>query len=338
MRLKRQTQVKTLSKRAFAVLLLFGLPISISTVLLGSSNGTFRSVLADEPVAPENSQSMKLLASVGSPSGVVESHGSIIDESVITPETNILGEDAEFYKSVSDEISIYVVRPGDTISQIAKMFGVSVNTIKWGNNLSGNTLKVGETLIILPISGVRHTVVRGDTLASIAKKYKGDLEEIANYNDLDTGAKLAVGTVIIVPDGEITAGSPSTSSSSGSNSTGLKEYAGYYMRPLVGSRKTQGIHGQNSIDFGAPVGTPILASAEGTVIIAKNGGWNGGYGSYVVVKHSNGTQTLYAHLSTVSVSQGQSVSQGDILGSIGRTGKATGIHLHFEIRGAKNPF
>lgn len=238
-------------------------------------------------------------------------------------------------KPDSDQISIYVVREGDTLSQIAEMFDVSVNTIKWGNNLTSNTLKVGETLVILPISGVKHKVAKGDTLASLAKKYKGDIDEIANYNNLSKDGSLVVGSEIIIPDGEVLA-SPSYSPSSGSSS--LKEYAGYYMRPVVGGRRSQGLHGHNGIDIAAPIGTPILAAADGEVIISKTGGWNGGYGNYIVIKHKNGTQTLYSHNSRNAVSVGDSVKQGDIIGYIGVTGKVTGSHLHFEIRGAKNPF
>ena len=85
--------------------------------------------------------------------------------------------DTLVHKPTSDQISVYVVRQGDTLSQIAEMFDVSVNTIKWGNDLRSNTLKV-ETLVILPISGVKHTVAKGDTIVSLAKKYKGDADEI----------------------------------------------------------------------------------------------------------------------------------------------------------------
>jgi murein DD-endopeptidase MepM/ murein hydrolase activator NlpD len=106
----------------------------------------------------------------------------------------------------------------------------------------------------------------------------------------------------------------------------------------VGGVKTQGLHGYNGIDIGAAAGTSIVAAAPGTVIIARSGGWNGGYGSYVVVQHGNGTQTLYAHASSVLVSQGQQVTQGQAIARVGATGRATGNHLHFEVRGAKNPF
>ena len=81
-----------------------------------------------------------------------------------------------------------------------------------------------------------------------------------------------------------------------------------------------------------------MASAEGDVLISKSSGWNGGYGEYVVIKHANGTQTLYAHMSGVSVSVGDHVDQGQTIGNMGSTGKSTGTHVHFEIRGARNPF
>jgi murein DD-endopeptidase MepM/ murein hydrolase activator NlpD len=110
------------------------------------------------------------------------------------------------------------------------------------------------------------------------------------------------------------------------------------MRPIVGGRKTQGLHGHNGIDLGAYYGAPILASAEGDVIISATSGYNGGYGRYIVISHTNGTQTLYGHLSANIVSAGDHVTQGQVIGAMGSSGKSTGTHLHFEVRGAKNPF
>ena len=110
------------------------------------------------------------------------------------------------------------------------------------------------------------------------------------------------------------------------------------MKPISGGRKSQGIHGHNGVDLAAPVGTPIMASASGKVIISRTGGYNGGYGTYVVISHSNGTQTLYAHMSDNYVTVGESVSQGQTIGEIGMTGRTTGPHIHFEVRGASNPF
>ena len=108
---------------------------------------------------------------------------------------------------------------------------------------------------------------------------------------------------------------------------------------MPGGRITQGLHGKNGIDIGGVRGTPIHAAADGAVIVARGGGaWNGGYGNYVVISHSNGSQTLYSHLRSVIATAGQSVVSGQVIGYMGATGRATGVHLHFEIRGAENPF
>lgn len=245
-------------------------------------------------------------------------------------------------KSSGGTISVYVVREKDTVSSIAKLFGVSRNTIIWANDIKNSVVTPGQTLVILPISGVKHVVTKGDTLKSIAKKYKADADEIASFNELD-GTELAVGDEIIVPDGDATPPSiakKSTTKGSKSHYYGGSgpKYDGYYIRPIVGGRKSQGLHGWNGIDLASDVGTPVLASASGDVIISRNSGWNGGYGNYIVLKHDNGTQTLYGHLLKTIVEPGQSVVQGQVIGYLGNTGHSTGPHLHFEIRGAVNPF
>jgi murein DD-endopeptidase MepM/ murein hydrolase activator NlpD len=107
---------------------------------------------------------------------------------------------------------------------------------------------------------------------------------------------------------------------------------------MPGGILTQGLHGWNAVDIGAARGTPLHAAADGTVIVARIGGYNGGYGNYVVITHGNGTQTLYGHMKNVIVSSGQTVSAGQVIGYEGSTGNSTGPHLHFEVRGAANPF
>ncbi len=290
----------------------------------------------------QNSQNMALLRAAVNPNPDPAKGGgdiTIVGDMALLSEAGPSGTiaDIDEYKQSSGQISLYVVREGDTLSQIATMFGVSVNTIMWANGTErASLIAPGETLIILPVSGIRHTVKSGETLAGIVKKYKGHFEEVLEYNGLKANAKLAVGDVVVIPDGEIAA--PKITTSSVARGTSGPSYDGYYMRPVSGGTKTQGIHGYNAIDIGAPFGTPILASASGTVIISRDWGWNGGYGNYVVIKHNNGTQTLYAHNSRNIVSSGQSVVQGQVIGYVGSTGKSTGNHLHFEIRGAKNPF
>lgn len=236
------------------------------------------------------------------------------------------------------EISVYVVREGDALSQIAEMYGVTTNTILWANDIAkASDIQPGDTLVILPIVGVQHTVAKNETLGSILKKYGANLEEVLDYNNLATADALSVGDVLIIPGGEIhmartVASSPTPTKSSGTTgNSGLSH-------PVPGATRTQGIHGYNGVDLAAAYGTAIRAAAAGEVLISKTSGWNGGYGQYIVIRHSNGMQTLYAHLSSNAVGVGEYVAQGQTVGGMGSTGKSTGNHLHFEVRGGTNSF
>lgn len=266
--------------------------------------------------------------------------------SALIASTGLEGTIADIEKSSnSGRISLYVVREGDTLSDIADMFDVSGNTILWANDLkSAGSIHPGDTLLILPVSGLRYTVKKGETLAGIAKAYDADAEEIASYNGLAAGSSLSAGTEIIIPGGELPVAKPAAkktataSKSSGSTSRSLPAISGFFGNPLPGGRLTQGLHGTNGVDIGAPSGTPIYAAAGGTIIVARNNGaYNGGYGNYVVIDHGNGTQTLYAHMTRTAVGGG-AVGKGELIGYVGNTGRSTGNHLHFEVRGAKNPF
>lgn len=244
----------------------------------------------------------------------------------------------------SGQIVVYTVEAGDTPSAIAARFGISLNTLLWANNLrSVSAIKIGDELAILPVTGVQYQVKKGDTIEGIAKKFKADASEIISFNGLGIGEALGAGSEIIIPDGEMSA--PASVSSVGSlppstvaRFAGLPELKGFFMRPITGGRKSRGIHGFNGIDLADTCGQPVYASAEGSVIIARASGWNGGYGKYIVISHSNGVQTLYAHLSALSMTAGFAARQGSPIGLIGSTGNSTGCHVHFEVRGARNPF
>lgn len=262
----------------------------------------------------------------------------IVSDGALVPGGDIDGKDTTVNtKTGNGEINVYVVREGDTLSQIAHMYDVSAKTILWANDLADpGKIRPGDTLVILPITGVRHVVKKGDTIASIAKKYTGDIDDILAYNQLASATDIVVGDTVVIPDGTI-APAPTKTASKGGSAVSGGGSAGF-IHPVPGAVRSQGIHGYNGVDLAAPVGTPALASASGEVIVARGSGWNGGYGAYVVVKHANGTQTLYAHLSSVAVSMGQKVSAGQKIGGVGNTGRSTGSHLHFEVRGARNPF
>lgn len=288
-----------------------------------------------------NSQTMSLLEGYLNinPTGTGGAEIVIVDHVAL----EFIGGGSEAFvdlgKSGTGQISVYTVRSGDTLSEIAEMFGVSTNTILWANNIKANSIKEGQELVILPISGVRHVVKSGDTLKSIATKYKADLRDILSYNSFDIDTKIKPGNVVVIPNGVISTAQTSLARTLGSQaSQGYPTYTGYYLRPIVGGRRTQGLHGNNAVDLAASTGTSILASADGKVIVSRTSGYNGGYGIYVVISHSNGTQTIYAHMNRNNVSRGQSITQGQIIGTVGSTGNSTGPHVHFEIRGAKNPF
>lgn len=283
-----------------------------------------------------------------------ETQLSITEGSALMPFTGPIGTVSERV-AVSNQgsISTYTVQDGDSLSEIAERHGVSANTILWANDIGDASLvRPGDELIILPVSGIRHTVTRGDTLGSVARKYGADAGDIASFNGLNENATLVLGANIIIPGGELAAFSKENTATKKAVTKAVKtggslasvntstggESTGMFGNPLPGGLVTQGVHGWNGVDLGAPSGTSIYAAAAGTVIISKIGGYNGGYGNYVVIEHGGGVQTLYSHMDADLVSVGDKVSAGQKIGTVGITGAATGYHLHFEVRGAKNPY
>ena len=279
----------------------------------------------------------------------------ITDDAALVAPRNPIGIYAD---ATHDEIVLYTVKSGDSPAGIAKRFGITLNTLLWANDIRNpSSIKVGDQLVILPVSGVKYQVKRGDTIESIAKRFKPKDEtdissvvtDILQFNGLAINEQPQEGTTLIIPDGEMNASPTSLSNSRypnfSSHSIGLPEYIGYFLRPVLGGHNARatknnphGLHGYNGVDLAVDYGSIVMASAEGTVIRAKFTGWNGGYGKYIVLTHPNGTQTLYAHLSSMLVEIGQRVVQGATIGYVGSTGNSTGPHVHFEIRGAKNPF
>lgn len=301
-----------------------------------------QSDISDEKISSQSIPLFKASVETGNTSEEEENGTTSTVLSATTGALRLSTEEQDF--PIDDTINVYEVKKDDTIAKVAALFNVSKNTIIWANNLKSEKLIPGDTLVILPVTGIRHTVKKGDTVATIAKKYKADQDDIATYNGIIKTKVLEVGGIVLVPDGEIAAiaQAPTKTTSKTTKTTKTTmlatAQAGFFVRPLVGGIKTQGIHGRNAVDIAAPVGTSVVASASGKVLIAKMGGNNGGYGNMIVISHSNGTQTLYAHLSSIQITQGQTVTQGQVIGAVGSTGRSTGSHLHFEIRGAVNPF
>jgi murein DD-endopeptidase MepM/ murein hydrolase activator NlpD len=228
----------------------------------------------------------------------------------------------------------YTVVEGDTLSGIASQFGLKQKTIIWANpalQANPSRLSVGQELWVLPIDGALHTIASGDNLLGIARQYGVSVEEIAGcyYNPLIDPLKLKVGDQILVPGATRAVHQPRQALFSAPLPADAPEGTGLLIWPVSGYI-TQGYHtGHYAIDIGSWNGKPIAAADAGFVIRA---GWDDtGYGFVVIIEHSNGIQTLYAHLSDFRVEAGESVAQGDTIGLMGASGNATGPHLHFEV-------
>lgn len=241
------------------------------------------------------------------------------------------------------EVLEYTVEDGDTLGTIAKKFGVDTDSIKWMNKeVNEKKMKSGTNLKIPPVTGVVHQVKNGETVYSIAKKYNVSAQAIVDFpfNEFsnDETFALAIGQQVVVPDGEMPDEPILSPRNNLANqltpSAGNVSATGKWIWPAAGTITQFFKPWHKGLDIANHSGGAILAADAGTVVTS---GWpdNSGYGNRVVVDHGNGYQTLYAHLSKLSVKVGQTVKKGDVLGSMGSTGRSTGTHLHFEIRTSK---
>jgi murein DD-endopeptidase MepM/ murein hydrolase activator NlpD len=259
----------------------------------------------------------------------------------------------------------YTVQSGDTASSIAGHFGITLQYLLWNNPelRDGDVLSVGDVLFIPSGNGMLHYVSLGETISGIATYYGVGVDEIVAFpsNNLASPDQVVEGQLVFVPNGvppssvapvpteepvlvaaatpeprpdapSSTAAPPvSTPPPQASSGSGL---IWPFSAPL--SRGFGGGHMGIDIDGYCCPNAAIVAAHGGTVSFA-GGSSCCGYGLYVDVRRSDGLVTRYAHLSSIHVSIGQSVSQGQTLGIIGRTGNATGIHLHFEVRVGGSP-
>jgi LysM repeat protein len=243
-------------------------------------------------------------------------------------------------KQPRTEIVEYTVKPGDSISTIAAEFEVTVNTVLWENDLSAYSLiKPGQSLKILPASGISHEVKKGENLSSIAKKYKIDEEKIIEFNNLSQNGLLSINQKLIIPGGIKAKVVAPKQTSSYTGISAIKELitqpsatpvASNKMNwPTVGHRISQYYSWRHlGLDVANKTGTPIYSSDAGTIEFA---GWSTGYGNNIIVDHGGGKKTRYAHLSKFYVEKGDSAEKGEAIGEMGSTGWSTGPHLHFEV-------
>ena len=223
----------------------------------------------------------------------------------------------------------YKVRQGDTISGIAKKFGLTnISTLISVNDI-GNVrqLAAGQKLRIPSIDGIVYTVKKGDSLSGITGKYKISLEQLLDVNEL-TSETLTAGQQLFLPGAAMDANSLRNAMGELFRMPIAAKFRwsspyGYRIDPIAGVKSFH-----TGTDMACPTGAPILAAMSGKVTTT---GINRVYGNYVIIDHGNGYQTLYAHMSKIIASKGQWVSQGTRIGLVGSTGYSTGPHLHFTV-------
>jgi murein DD-endopeptidase MepM/ murein hydrolase activator NlpD len=272
-------------------------------------------------------------------------------DNIFTDQANVMGDLALIKPDIvsTDDakrqvgiISEYIVNEGDTISNIGRRFGVSVNTILWANNLSFSSyVKPGQKLLIPSVSGVIHKVVKGDILSKIAIRYGVDSVKIREANGI-IDDNLTVGVSLIIPGGTIietakpktvvTAPTAKTPNKSDYQNDQPIASTGVMAWPSACRRISQYYKGwlHTGLDIACPWGTALRAADGGRVTRVQYG--KTGYGYNVMIDHGGGIVTLYGHMSAIDVKVGEYVERGQVIGAEGSTGRSTGPHVHFEVR------
>lgn len=354
---KLKNQIKLTSKKGFEKnpLFYFGVFLAIFTVILTftreQNNNLLLSAISesqDQKVAPSAFLEAKAGLLRQTPDLLLIGESGVLSAAppvVVSPQTLgalFLANDAQDQKRVVTE---YVVEAGDTLVSLAEKFNVSVDTLLWANNLSKNSvLKVGQKLVILPVSGVIHHVKDKDTLSGIAETYKARVEDIIAFNELSEQGQIYIGDIIVVPNG---VQPPPTVKLQTPALQPLGD--SYFMCPTGSCAISQGLHWYNAIDFNGNCGEQVRAAAAGQVVkVALTTSTSryafGGAGNHITILHPNGVTTLYGHLAVSLVGQGDQVSQGQPIALMGGrpgtpgAGMSTGCHVHFGVTGARNPF
>lgn len=261
------------------------------------------------------------------------------------------------------------VAVGETLTSIGVQYGVDSQYLLWNNPEVGadpDMLIPGETLLVPGTPGIVYDVKLGDTVTDIAVTYGIDPTEIVSFapNGLTSPDMIVEGSVLVLPGGvppppppavveetpapvEPDPATPEPPPARGAVAEPAPPpppappapVSAGFIWPVNGTLNSRfgprwgSFH--SGIDIGAAYGTGVVAAASGQVVLASYSGY--GYGNYIIVRHGDGSETLYAHLSSIWVSLGQYVEQGEIIGAVGCTGWCTGPHLHFEVRIGGSP-
>jgi murein DD-endopeptidase MepM/ murein hydrolase activator NlpD len=243
----------------------------------------------------------------------------------------------------------HIVSAGESLASLAEFYGIAPETIQWANSVEkGKTIHPGQELLILPVDGVLHTVRSGQNLLNIAALYEVSVEEVVRQNQLKSSV-VVPGQQLIVPGGtplieraSRIAALPGVGKAEDSRPRPVPAplraipppSPGIFQFPCDCIYTQYFTPSHYGVDLSSPGGGPIFAAADGTVTRASYG-WNGGYGNVIEIDHGNGLVTLYAHNQTLHVREGTKVKRGEVIATMGRSGRVfgkTGVHLHFEVQ------
>jgi murein DD-endopeptidase MepM/ murein hydrolase activator NlpD len=244
----------------------------------------------------------------------------------VSPETGELSEEIPLDLVETFSWQTYTVKKGDTVSEIAASRSISMDAIIASNSITNvRRLYEGQTIRIPNMDGIPYTVKNGDSLLKISANMNVPLTAILDANDIQSET-ITSGTVLFIPGARMRTEDLKLA---------LGEFFVYPIRgrltstygwrndPISGVRRFHA-----ALDLAAPIGTPVKAAMDGRVSTV---GFNGTFGKFIILSHSSGFQTMYAHLNVTSVTQDSYVNQGTKIGEVGSTGYSTGPHLHFAV-------
>lgn len=298
-------------RRKYSLWILVRLGLGVCAIVVVTSAGSIKPILLPEDLGIQRV--------------IMEHVEPLSDDFHGQGSSDILPAFSPFVPTVNQ--ASYTVKEGDTLSAIAPMHGVSVATLIGFNSITDvYAILPGTELLIPDADGISYLVQEGDSPASIAASHNVSVNSIVDANDLES-VNLNIGQRLFIPGARISdyeykmaMGTLFVFPSVGRLTSGF----GYRPDPFTGERRFH-----YAIDVANNVGTPVIASKEGKVIAVMDS--KTGYGRSILLRHSNGYQTLYAHLSKILVGRGERVVQGEKIALMGNTGRSTGPHLHFAI-------
>jgi len=222
----------------------------------------------------------------------------------------------------------HTVKPGETLFAIARLYGSNVEAMKQANDMTGDQVRAGQVLKVPDAKAPRrHIVQQGESLWELASRYNVTLEALLASNpDLGNPGHLQIGQAVVLPSGA--AAGDVIAATIGPSPALEGVFAWPVLAPISSLYGPRDGRNHNGLDLAANMGDPIKAARDGEVLLA---GTIDGYGETVILRHEDGTRTLYGHASRLLVKAGERVRQGEVIAEVGSTGRSTGPHLHFEI-------